>query len=127
MKLIVFCGNQLFHRVQKEKPHLFKKIIPVFGDITKDGLGITNDMKKKLCDEVSIFFHGAATLKLESNLKDAMEMNAWGTWRVLQLAKQMKNLEVSLFIYLFIFITTHFSTLPLRLIWFIFFLITYVI
>ncbi|KAK6628958.1 hypothetical protein RUM43_002775 [Polyplax serrata] len=82
----------LFQRIQKEKPHVLKKVIPVAGDITMDGLGISDDMRKRLSEEVSVVFHGAATLKLESNLRDAVEMNTWGTWRVLELAKQMKNL-----------------------------------
>lgn len=34
----------------------------------------------------------AATLKLEGNLKDAIEMNTTGTKRVLDIAKAMKNL-----------------------------------
>lgn len=74
---------------------MFKKVIPIAGDITIDKLGINEEMRKRLIEEVSIVFHGAATLKLESNLKDAVEMNTWGTWRVLELAKQMKKLEVS--------------------------------
>lgn len=38
--------------------------------------------------------HSAATLKLEAKLKDAVEMNVVGTYRVLELAKQIKNLKV---------------------------------
>jgi len=47
-------------------------------------------------EKVSVVFHGAATLKLEANLKDAVEMNLAGTWRVIQVCKKMTKLEVSL-------------------------------
>lgn len=86
----------MFNRIRKEKPHVFKKLVPIQGDVTLEGLGLTEEGKKRLIQETSIVFHGAATLKLESNLKDAVEMNTSGTWRVIQICKQMKNLEVSL-------------------------------
>lgn len=83
--------------MNKEKPHLLKKIIPVSGDLTYDDLGISPELRKRIIEEVNILYHGAATLKLESNLKDAVELNTWGTYKVIQLAKEMKKLEVSPF------------------------------
>lgn len=74
---------------------MFKKLVVVHGDLGVDGLGIAEDLERAMQEEVSIVFHGAATLKLEANLKDAVEMNLCGTWRVLQLCKKMKKLEVS--------------------------------
>jgi len=41
-------------------------------------------------------FHFAATLRLEAKLKDAVEMNTRGTWRLLQLARGMTQLKVRL-------------------------------
>lgn len=46
----------------------------------------------RICKTTNIVFHCAATLKLEANLKDALDMNTSGTKRVLQLAKKMTNL-----------------------------------
>lgn len=84
----------MFSRIRKEKPQVLKKLIPLQGDVTMEGLGLTEEGKKRLINDTSIVFHGAATLKLESNLKDAVEMNTSGTWRVIEICKQMKNLEV---------------------------------
>lgn len=39
-------------------------------------------------------FHLAATLRLEAQLKDSIEMNTMGTQRVLALARDMKKLDV---------------------------------
>lgn len=85
----------MFERIRKEKPYTLKKIIPVQGDVTFDGMGISDDMKVRLENEVNVVFHGAATLRLESNLKDAVEMNTTGTWRILEICKKMKQLKVS--------------------------------
>lgn len=38
----------------------------------------------------------AATLKLEANLKDAIQFNTTGTKRVLDIARKIKNLEILL-------------------------------
>jgi len=86
--------SPLFHRIRDEKPEAFKKIVPMFGDVLQEGLGLSEENKKRITDEVSVVIHSAATLKLEAKLKDAVEMNVVGTYRVLELAKQIKNLKV---------------------------------
>ncbi|KAJ9594708.1 hypothetical protein L9F63_013982, partial [Diploptera punctata] len=86
----------LFDRLRKECPNALKKLVPLNGDITLDDLGLSPQNKKKVLEEVSVVFHCAATLKLEATLKDAVEMNTRGTWRILQLARDMKNLKSKL-------------------------------
>ncbi|XP_062545047.1 putative fatty acyl-CoA reductase CG5065 isoform X2 [Armigeres subalbatus] len=86
----------VFQRIKNQKPEVFKKLVPIQGDITFDGLGISRDDVQRLTNEAEIVFHCAATLKLEANLKDAIEMNTVGTKRVLDLCKQMKKLQVLL-------------------------------
>lgn len=82
----------LFSRIREEKPHVMKKVIAVSGDILYDNLGIEQNQLKEICDEVSIVFHFAASLRLEAPLKEGLEMNTKGTLRVLELAKNIKNL-----------------------------------
>lgn len=61
--------------------------------MTFESLGLSGENLKYIVDKTNIVFHLAATLKLEGNLKDAIDMNLSGTRRTLNLAKQMKNLE----------------------------------
>lgn len=82
----------LFQRIREEKPHVMKKVIPITGDITFDELGIDKDNLNILCDEVSIVYHFAASLRLEAPLKEGLEMNTKGTMRVIELSKKMKKL-----------------------------------
>ncbi|XP_011873914.1 PREDICTED: putative fatty acyl-CoA reductase CG5065 isoform X1 [Vollenhovia emeryi] len=83
----------LFQRLRNEKPNLFKKVIPLNGDICLPDLGLIDQQRELLINEVNVVFHFAATLRLESKLKDAIEMNTTGTQKVLDVAKEMKHLE----------------------------------
>ncbi|XP_069692562.1 putative fatty acyl-CoA reductase CG5065 [Periplaneta americana] len=83
----------LFDRLRNERPDALQKILPVQGDITQEELGLTPDNKARIQEEVSVVFHCAATLRLEARLKDAVEMNTAGTWRLLQLARGMRSLK----------------------------------
>ncbi|XP_052757506.1 putative fatty acyl-CoA reductase CG5065 isoform X2 [Galleria mellonella] len=83
----------LFSRIRDEKPHVMKKLIPVSGDILYDNLGIEKKMLNELYNEVSVIFHFAASLRLEAPLKEGLEMNTKGTLRVLDVAKNIKNLD----------------------------------
>lgn len=64
------------------------------GDLGLPGLGLSNENKTILIEEVSIVFNGAASLRLEAGLKDAIRHNTTGTKHVLDLAVEMKKLEV---------------------------------
>lgn len=54
---------------------MFKKVIPLNGDILSDNLGLTEEQRECLINEVHVTFHCAASLRLEAKLKDAIEMN----------------------------------------------------
>jgi len=84
----------LFQRLRNEKPQLFKKVVPVNGDVCLPHLGLTDQQREMLINEVNVVFHFAAILRLEAKLKDAIEMNTTGTKKMLDLAKEMKHLEV---------------------------------
>lgn len=72
---------------------MFKKIIPVLGDIVTKDLGLSNEHMKKVIQDTDVVFHLAATLKLEATLKPSVEMNLIGTKHVIELAKRMPNLK----------------------------------
>lgn len=56
-------------------------------------LGLSSESRRILCERTSVVFHMAATLKLEANLKEAIQMNLAGTRRVMDLCHDMKNLR----------------------------------
>lgn len=69
-----------------------KKLVAIQGDVLFDSLGLSGKDLERVIRETNIVFHCAATLKLEANLKDALDMNTTGTKRVLDIMKQMPNL-----------------------------------
>lgn len=83
----------MFDRLRKSQPDAMKKVIPLHGDVSTDGLGLSEEHLKRLADNVSVVFHFAATLKLEAKLKDAIEQNTSGTARVIAVARKIKNLR----------------------------------
>lgn len=73
---------------------LINKIKPVCGDISEEKLGISDEDYKMLCENVNIVVHCAATLDFETDLKTAVIINLMGTKRIVELCKQIKNLQV---------------------------------
>lgn len=94
--MVIFCflefSTQAFQRIKEEKPQVMKKLLPIQGDVTFDKLGLSGEELDRVCHETNIVFHCAATLRLEANLKDALDMNTTGTKRVLDVAREMKQL-----------------------------------
>jgi fatty acyl-CoA reductase len=76
-----------------------RKIVPVFGDITKSNLGL-NDKHLSRALQANLVFHVAASLRLEFTLKPNLILNLIGTRNVIELSKKMKNLNLMI----------HFST-----------------
>lgn len=94
MLIRVFGHLQLFDYFRKNDESLLSKLKAVHGDVGKDGLGIAQEMKDELISEVSIVFHGAATLNLDASLTEAINLNTTGTLRMLEFCSAMKNLKV---------------------------------
>ncbi|CAL7940810.1 unnamed protein product [Xylocopa violacea] len=86
--------NSVFDRIKEEnKTELFKKIIPVAGDIGEDNLGLSSADRLTIVEEVQIVFHSAATLDFEADLKTTTNINLLGTRRVVQLCQEIRDLK----------------------------------
>ncbi|XP_018563270.1 putative fatty acyl-CoA reductase CG5065 [Anoplophora glabripennis] len=99
-RLEIMWNLPCFSRLRESQPDAIKKIVPLNGDLSTDGLGLTAKDIDLLLNDVSVVFHLGATLKLEANLKDAINFNTNGTARVIDICKKIKNLKAFL----------HFST-----------------
>ncbi|VBB28978.1 unnamed protein product, partial [Acanthocheilonema viteae] len=84
----------LFDRLRRFNPGIFSKLIPIGGDIMEEGLGLNQLDMQTICDEVSIVFHCAATVKFDEALRISIEMNVLGTQRLVALCHMIKNLLV---------------------------------
>lgn len=79
---------------QGEEP--FKKVTAIAGDVSAPDLALSPEDRKLLIEEVNIIFHCAATIRFDEALKKAVLLNVRGTKLMLDLAKEIKDLYVSL-------------------------------
>jgi fatty acyl-CoA reductase len=91
---------QVFDRVRTECPTAFDKIVSIHGDVSEIDLGLCEEDKQRVVTEVNVVFHSAATVRFNESLKSAVMLNTLGTQRVVQLCRDIHNLQV-LFCYLF--------------------------
>lgn len=70
------------------------KLSVVCGDLTKSGLGLSDEDRDTLVNEVSVVFHSAATVRFHGPLKDFVNQNVLGTDFIMKLSQEMKLLKV---------------------------------
>uniref|UniRef100_A0A1B0CS62 Fatty acyl-CoA reductase n=1 Tax=Lutzomyia longipalpis TaxID=7200 RepID=A0A1B0CS62_LUTLO len=83
----------LFDTLRRERPNDLNKVIPIYGDITLEKLGISENDQALLCRTVSIVFHSAATVKFDEKLKLSVAINMLGTKRLVELCHRMMSLD----------------------------------
>ena len=71
-----------------------RKLVAIAGDVSATNLGMSAADRQLLADRVSVVFHAAATIRFDMPLRQAVIVNVRGTKYVMDLAKEMKNLEV---------------------------------
>lgn len=86
---------QVFERVRSEYPDMLERLVGVPGDISKDGLGLSQKDKEMLVENASVVIHLAATIQFNVALRESLVLNVLGTRRVMELCKMMKKLDVS--------------------------------
>ncbi|XP_026685712.1 putative fatty acyl-CoA reductase CG5065 isoform X2 [Diaphorina citri] len=85
--------DRLFSRLKAEVPHFRSKISVVTGDVSLPGLGLSAADRAVLRRNVTVVFHGAATVRFDENIKVAIAINIFGVQAMLELAKEMKHLK----------------------------------
>ncbi|XP_028034947.1 putative fatty acyl-CoA reductase CG5065 [Bombyx mandarina] len=88
-------SSPCFDRLRNEKPEIFeRKVACVSGDVMEIGLGLSEEHRAVLIDNVNIIFHVAASVRFDDPLQYAAKLNLRGTREVVELAKAIKNLSV---------------------------------
>ncbi|CAF1230543.1 unnamed protein product [Adineta steineri] len=64
----------------------WKQIHCIVGDISKDNLGLANDLYNKLIEEIGFIYHNASQVHLEMPYKALKKWNVQGTLNVLEFA-----------------------------------------
>ncbi|XP_070493146.1 putative fatty acyl-CoA reductase CG8306 [Chironomus tepperi] len=86
--------NAVFSKLLEEKsPDVFQKLIAVSGDVGEENLGLSASDRELLVNNVNIVIHSAATLDFQAALRPTVMINLLGTRQVMELCKQVKNLN----------------------------------
>lgn len=95
--IYVFC-LQLFNGLKETRgtDTILNQCHVIPGDVTQPGLGISDEDRELLAREISMVYHCAATVRFDESLKKAVLLNTRGTKLMLELAKTMTKLDVSL-------------------------------
>ncbi|KAK2727218.1 hypothetical protein QYM36_007899 [Artemia franciscana] len=94
MRVQDLLNSRVFESLRLSQPELFCKVVPVSGDITLPGLGISESDMTMMSQNVSVAFHCAATVRFDEPLKSAVDLNMKGVKRMLDVCKKLKHLEV---------------------------------
>uniref|UniRef100_T1H873 Fatty acyl-CoA reductase n=1 Tax=Rhodnius prolixus TaxID=13249 RepID=T1H873_RHOPR len=89
----IISYTQLFDRLRHENPAALGKVVSLYGELTRDSLGIRKEDYEEVVKNVSVVFNLAASLKLEADLRTAVEHNTIGTLKLLTFAKTFEKLE----------------------------------
>ncbi|XP_075230970.1 fatty acyl-CoA reductase wat-like [Lycorma delicatula] len=85
-----YLDDEVFKRLD-QKPRL--KVFAIPGDISEPRLGISDENRKLLQENIDIVFHAAATVRFDEPISTAVAINVSGTKEMLELARTMKNLK----------------------------------
>lgn len=70
-----------------------QKLVPIYGDLSKTDLGISDENRDILIQNVSVVLHVAANVKLDPPLRNAINDNLISTISLIQLCRQFTKLE----------------------------------
>lgn len=85
-------GTKIFDELLQARPQLKDCVIPLEGDIVKEGFGLSEADQRTLERETTVIIHSAATTKFTENLKLAVELNVLAVRTMLQIAKRCTKL-----------------------------------
>lgn len=74
------------------KQFILEKIVPIQGDLVLKHLGMTAEDRRLVSEEVEVILNCAASVNFNEPLRDALQINFFGSLRVLDLAHECKKL-----------------------------------
>ncbi|XP_049941596.1 fatty acyl-CoA reductase 1-like isoform X1 [Schistocerca serialis cubense] len=97
-RLEEYVSSVLFSKLRGERPDFARQLSVVAGDLSSPDFRLAEQDMAALQRDVSVVFHCAASVRFNDSLRQAVNTNVVGTKRVLQLAEQLPNLQVFLYI-----------------------------
>ncbi|XP_013176194.1 PREDICTED: fatty acyl-CoA reductase 1 [Papilio xuthus] len=96
-RLEEMLNDDLFEKVRNLRggvDPLLAKMHIVTGDVIEPDLGLNDNDRQFIIQEVNFIIHAAATIRFDEELRKAVLLNVRGTKLILELAKECKNLKL---------------------------------
>jgi fatty acyl-CoA reductase len=93
-RLRQMLDEPLFDNLRRDQPDFTRKVHAVPGDVVEEGLGLQDDQRSFLEENIHVVFHSAATVRFDEPLRIAVIMNVLAVRKMVQLCKRFKQLEV---------------------------------
>ncbi|KAL8568138.1 hypothetical protein ACOMHN_027661 [Nucella lapillus] len=91
IKNILSC--KLFEQLKSQQPGVEGKVVAVCGDILEPNFGMSAEDQHRVCENTSVVFHSAATIKFDEELKLSVQMNVVGVRHLSKLCRRMSQLQ----------------------------------
>ncbi|XP_054166808.1 fatty acyl-CoA reductase 1-like [Oppia nitens] len=88
-----YISDPIFSLNGLKQSGVCNKIYPIFGDTSQPGFGINDSDRQLLIDRINVVIHVAATVKLHSPLRYAVEHNVRPIISLIELCHQIKQLD----------------------------------
>lgn len=92
-----FCFKRFksqFKTKEEFQQYMMTKIVPIYSDLTKSDLGLSQEDRTLITENVHVIMNSAASTRFDDPLLSALNINFYGSLRMLALAKECKHLEV---------------------------------
>ena len=86
---------QLFEPLKQKIPNFQNKVHLISGDLQSPDLGLSNNDRALLKQNVNFIFHIAATVRFDEHIHSAFVINVLATKKLLEIARITQNLKVS--------------------------------
>lgn len=85
--------SKVFDDLRENAPSSLDKLVGVAGDVSQDGLGLSDQDVARLSADVSVVFHSAARITFDTDLAQAVQINIRGTQRIVALCRRLPHLK----------------------------------
>ncbi|XP_001601550.5 fatty acyl-CoA reductase 1 isoform X2 [Nasonia vitripennis] len=92
------CDDSVFDLLRKSRPDFRSKLSLLRGDLAQDGLGLSEEDYRSLSENANVIFHNGAATRLDEQVSLALQTNVLGTRRMLELARDCKQLKAFLLV-----------------------------
>ncbi|XP_033209163.1 fatty acyl-CoA reductase wat-like isoform X2 [Belonocnema kinseyi] len=88
----------MFDPLRKINPDFQTKLVPISGDASKPGLGLSSEDRSIITTEVSIVFHAAAATRFDDSLRFSVPINVNSVIEVINICRECQKLKAAVYV-----------------------------